>query len=115
MTLMVALAGLGWVTSRAAPRAYFCEAWGEVPSGQTVTNGEITLLGPDPVSHRDPCNGSDDLWHYFDGDLEDVDGVLFDNCEISWVGGGRSTAAAAGFECAPAPPTTARFVSPLAG
>ncbi len=80
----------------------FCAAYGNIVQGQVATFGEVTLLTGEPASHRDPCDG-DDLWHYMTGDLDGVDGVLFDDCVISWVGGGRSTVAAESIPCEPEP------------
>ncbi|MEM9655152.1 MAG: hypothetical protein AAGA65_23880 [Actinomycetota bacterium] len=47
---------------------------------------------------RDPCNG-EDLWHYDPRSLSGIDGVLFSDCEISWVSGGRSSADDIGLPC----------------
>lgn len=95
-------AGLTWAVSE-QPREEFCEAWGIISGRQVISIDEISLLSGEPISAREPCMG-DDLWHFAADDLKGVDGVLFDNCEISWVGGGRSTAAAEGIDCTPAPP-----------
>lgn len=47
---------------------------------------------------RDAC-GDDDLWHYPPHTLAGVDGVLFSDCTISWVGGGHSSADEIGLAC----------------
>lgn len=57
------------------------------PTAKPRLHGEVTLLVGEPIRNRVPCNG-DDLAHYSAADLGGVDGVLFNTCEISWVGGG---------------------------
>jgi hypothetical protein len=62
--------------------------------------GSLTLIHID--SERTGC-GDDDLWHF--GNLgSDVDGVMWNTCDISWVGGGRSTAKKEGIDCTPSQP-----------
>ncbi len=92
--------GAGWSFSSNHPSSEFCELYGVLTDSPAVSYGDITLLVGEPIGRRDPCNG-DDLSHYVAEDLVAVDGVLFDNCEISWAGGGRSTAAAEGIDCRP--------------
>jgi len=101
MPVVIAVAvGAGWSLTLSHPSSEFCELWGVLTDNRPVSHGDVTLLVGEPIGRRVPCNG-DDLWHYRAEDLAGVDGVLFDNCEISWVGGGRSTAAAEGIDCHP--------------
>jgi len=99
MPVVIVLAfAVGWSWTSGPLTEEFCPTWGVLTDSPTVSYGEISLLVGEPISNREPCNG-DDLWHYSSEDLVGVDGVLFENCEISWVGGGRSTAAAEGIDC----------------
>jgi len=47
---------------------------------------------------RETCQG-DDLCRYLPGEIPGIDGVIWTDGKISWVGGGRSTAAAEGIDC----------------
>ena len=96
--LMAVILGFFAWSPNEPPQEEFCEAYGVLAGNDVVTVDDISLLIGEPIYRRDPCNG-DDLWHYFDEDLVGIDGVMFDNCEISWVGGGRSAAAAEGIDC----------------
>lgn len=81
------------------PGEEFCEAYAvALPLDERpVTFDELVILDHS-YRERDPCRG-DDLWHYMDSHLDGVDGVLFDDCVISWVDGGRTSAEDAGFPC----------------
>jgi drug/metabolite transporter (DMT)-like permease len=105
---IAAIVGVVWVAMPGQQSEEFCELWGALPSGQTETFGDLTLLVGEPIRNREPCNG-DDLAHYSAADLAGVDGVLFDTCDISWVGGGRSSAAVEGFSCVPASTTSPAY------
>lgn len=78
----------------------FCNASARIVTTDPMQVGEWTLYVDEPAGARDPCQG-DDLWHYQDEDLAVVDGVLFDDCVLSWVDGGRTTAAEEGIKCTP--------------
>lgn len=82
------------------PSEEFCHASAVLVTSEPVQVGQWTLYVDEPAERRDPCQG-DDLWHYLDEDLAAVDGVLFDDCVLSWVDGDRTSAANAGIDCTP--------------
>ncbi|MCP3991718.1 MAG: hypothetical protein GY724_21780 [Actinomycetia bacterium] len=81
------------------PSEEFCAAYAvALPLDEhPVTYGELVILDHS-YRERDPCRGHD-LWHYMDQHLDGVDGVLFEDCTISWVAGGRTSAEDAGVPC----------------
>ena len=78
------------------PADVFCNAYGIAASPAEWVRHDGLIIIDHSWRQRDPC-GDDDLWHY--GDLGPVDGVLFDDCQVSWVGGGRSKAEDVGIAC----------------
>ena len=80
------------VENRSDGSATYCKAYANLWSRADVVevDGATVLVNQ---GRRDPC-GDNDLAHYALDD--DIDGVLFDDCLISWVGGGRSPASIVG-------------------
>lgn len=80
-----------------ADREVSCTAYGanQAIEEQPSSYGDFVILDHSD-RERDPCR-DDDLWHY--GDLNGIDGVLFGDCVISWVEGGRTPASEVGVPC----------------
>jgi hypothetical protein len=100
VVVCVLAAGAVLALTGAEPSEEFCNASAVIVSSEPERLDEWTLYVDEPAERRDPCQG-DDLWHYVDEDLAEVDGVLFDDCVVSWVDGGRTPAADAGIDCTP--------------
>jgi hypothetical protein len=96
----VVAAGAVVVLARDEPGERFCNAAAALPRSEPKKVVEWTLYVGEPAELRRACAG-DDLWHYLDSDLARVDGVLFDDCIVSWVDGGRASAGEAGIDCTP--------------
>jgi len=86
----------------------FC-AYGEFLFGKSPQEfGDLTLWADVPVEFRRPA-GCEELWVRLDkepdlylfseSELSKVDGVMFEDCQISWVDGGRSRADDVGVPC----------------
>lgn len=96
LTAVGAVVAGGLTYQLSEPADVFCNAYG-IGAGleDRVRHGDLVIIDHSWRT-RDPC-GDDDLWHY--GELPGVDGVLFDDCRISWVGGGRTDADDVGLPC----------------
>lgn len=67
-------------------------------SGDAIDYGEVTLVVDQPVTLRESCPGRD-LQSFSKHELSSFDGVLFEDCVISWTNGGRSNARDEGIPC----------------
>lgn len=75
----------------------FCKTYGNIIDSAPEQVGGYVLIVDQPASTRDPCRGYD-LFHFTDLP-EAVDGIMFDDCIISWVAGGRAPAQDLGIDC----------------
>jgi hypothetical protein len=88
--------------SRRQHRVNFCATYGTILGTEPqLVGGHLLYVGV-PATQRDPCHG-DDLWHMrMDASVfAQAEGVLFDDCVISWNRGGRTSAKKAGVPCTP--------------
>jgi hypothetical protein len=85
----------------------FC-AYGGMILGPPMEFGDLTLWTDIPVNRRRPAGCEDqwirldrepDLFLFTEEELSEVDGVMFQDCQISWVDGGRSHADDVGVPC----------------
>ncbi len=96
--------GLYAVGSGALPSqqdAQFCTLSGYLGLTDMVEEyDDVILADRVPASIRESCRGYD-LHHFSAGELAMVDGIMFDDCVISWTAGGRSKASDLGIPCDP--------------